>query len=94
MERSLEAVRAQMDELKSDMSAEKERLHDDNRRLRVMLSDLQIKCDEELESLSLEMVRMQREADDKATDSEEQLQALRSDKDGLEAVRAHQMHLS
>lgn len=83
-----------MDELKSDMSAEKERLHDDNRRLRVMLSDLQIKCDEELESLSLEMVRMQREADDKATDSEEQLQALRSDKDGLEAVRAHQMHLS
>lgn len=82
----MDAVHEQMDILKADMNAEKDRLRDDNRRLRVLLNDLQIKCEEELEAVGVEMVRVQRDARDKQADSEEQLRLLRQDKDSLEAV--------
>lgn len=86
LESALEKVHEQMASLKDDMSREKERLQDDNRRLRVMLADVQSRADEEIEALGVEIANAQREFEDQCDDYQERLQAMRDEKDGVDAV--------
>lgn len=86
LESALEAVHEQMDALKGDMLSERERLQDENRRLRVVAADIRTKFDDELESVNIEMARIRREADEKLADAEDTLARLRNEKDTLESV--------
>ena len=86
LENALETLREQMAILKDDMGRERERLQDDNRRLRVMLADLQSKAGEEREALRVEIAQAQREAEDQFTEYQERLQAMRDERDGIDAV--------
>lgn len=87
LESALETVREQMAVLKDDMNREKERWQDDNRRLRVMLADVQSKADEEIEALGVEIAQAQRESDDQFTEYQERLQTMRAERDSVDAVR-------
>lgn len=87
LESALETVREQMAILKDDMNREKERWQDDNRRLRVMLADVQSKADEEIEALGVEIAQAQRESDDQFTEYQERLQTMRAERDSVDAVR-------
>lgn len=86
LENALETVREQMAVLKDDMSREKERLQDDNRRLRVMLADVQSKADEEIEALGMEIAQVQRESEDHVNEYRERLQTLRDERDSVDVV--------
>lgn len=86
LENSLEAVREQMSILKDDMAHERERLQDENRRLRVIISDVQSKSDDEIETLRVEIARAQREVEDQSSDYQERLQTLQGEKDAVDSV--------
>ncbi len=68
------------------MTAEKERLQEDNRRLRLQLSDMRLKYDEELERLSEETARVHEEAQDDAAQSARRYEQIHKEKEALSAV--------
>lgn len=87
LEHALETVHERLASLRDNMTAEKERLQEDNRRLRLQLTDMRHKYDEELEFLSAETARIQEEAQDDIADAAQRLERIRNEKEDLATVR-------
>ncbi|KAL1406075.1 hypothetical protein Q8F55_007758 [Vanrija albida] len=90
LEEALASVNQQMTLLKTDMRAEKDRLHDETKRLRALVSDVQAKSDHEIDSLGAQMVALQRELDDAVQDGETRVGRLRKERDDLQRVGTSQ----
>lgn len=70
------------------MTAEKERLQEDNRRLRLQLSDMRLKYDDELERLSEEAARVHEKAQDDISQTTQRYEAIFREKEALSTVRS------
>jgi hypothetical protein len=63
LKNSIEAVNQQMAILKSDMAAERERLAEDNRRLKRLVSETKTMCDQQIANVREEMEKFADEAE-------------------------------
>lgn len=88
MEDALASVNQQMTILKTDMRAEKDRLQDETKRLRALVTDIQAKSDHEIDGIGARMITLQRELDDAVQDGETRVGRLRKERDELQRVRA------
>lgn len=69
------------------MSADKERLQEDNRRLRLQVSDMRLKYDEQIELLAVESARAQADAEDEIAEATEKVDSIRREREALAIVR-------
>ncbi|WVR09164.1 hypothetical protein IAU60_006226 [Kwoniella sp. DSM 27419] len=84
MQKALEAVHAEMEQLKSDIAAERHRLQRDNGRLNDLVSEMKLRSQKEVESFRAEMTRMNETAEEDMNAVRAEMSKLTSDKEKLQ----------
>ncbi|WVQ93329.1 hypothetical protein IAU59_000397 [Kwoniella sp. CBS 9459] len=95
MEKALHAVHQQMEELKSDIAAERSRLQRDNSRLQDLVSDMTLKSKAESESFRAEVERIADEAETNLKVIQDEVDQVTREKDDLErSLQAYRTQIS
>lgn len=75
-----------MDQLKSDIDAERARLQKDNGRLQDLVSEMRLKSNAEVESFKTEMERMAEGSERKVEQAREEVKRVEKERDELKHV--------
>lgn len=95
LENALAEMNQQMEDLKSDLAAEKARLQRDNGRLQDLVSEINLKRTAEVDSFKSELARLEEETEEEIQTAKDQLTSMRLEVEVLMEVShtANNMYL-
>lgn len=86
LKKALDEVHRQMDQLKSDINAERARFQRDNGRLQDLVSEMRLKSNAEVESFKTEMERMAEGSEREVEQAREEVKRVERERDELQRV--------